>query len=104
MGWDKDGRYYTRSRRENGRVVREYIGGGVLGELAAQMDAITRDKRDTDREGNRIFRQEIETLDASVAELNELADLLVAAALLAAGFRQHNRGNWRKRRGNDQAD
>jgi len=104
MGWDKDGRYYTRSRRENGRVVREYVGGGVLGELAAQMDAIARDKLDTDRESNRIARKEIETLDASVAELNELADLLVAASLLAAGFRQHNRGNWRKRRGNDQAD
>lgn len=28
MGWDKDGRYYTRSKRVNGRVAREYVGGG----------------------------------------------------------------------------
>ena len=45
MGWDKGGRYYTRSRRENGRVVREYIGGGRAGAIVAQFDAIHRDQR-----------------------------------------------------------
>ena len=104
MGWDKDGRYYTRSRRENGRVVREYIGAGETAELLAQMDATERHERRIDREVERGVRERIGAMDAAVAELNELADLLVAAAMLAAGFRQHNRGNWRKRRGNDQAD
>jgi hypothetical protein len=27
--------YYTRSRRKDGRVVREYFGGGVLDEITA---------------------------------------------------------------------
>lgn len=105
MGWDKGGRYYTRSRRVNGRVVREYIGGGVPGELVARMDAIERDKRLTDRECAKIARAKVEALDAPLTELNELADLLARAALVAAGYHQHNRGEWRKKRGErDQAD
>src|SRR5262245_28031254 len=57
MGWDKDGRYYTRSRRENGRVVREYVGGGKLGELAAQLGAIDREKREVKRVATRRARE-----------------------------------------------
>lgn len=34
MGWDR-GRYYSRSVRVNGRVQREYVGGGETGLLAA---------------------------------------------------------------------
>jgi hypothetical protein len=98
MGWDKGGRYYTRSRRVNGRVVREHVGGGTIGELAAQLDALDRQKRDAERAAARAVRDEVAALDAPLAELNDLADLLVTAALLAAGYHQHNRGNWRKRR------
>jgi hypothetical protein len=99
MGWDKNGRYYTRSKRVNGRVVREYVGGGSVGELVAQMDAIERDERATERQRARIERERIAELDAPLAELNELADLLARAALLAVGYVQHNRGEWRKKRG-----
>jgi hypothetical protein len=31
--------------------------------------------------------------------LNELADLVARAALAAAGYVQHDRGEWRKKRG-----
>jgi hypothetical protein len=41
----------------------------------------------------------VDALDASVDELNTLADLLARAALGAAGFDQHRRGEGRKRRG-----
>jgi hypothetical protein len=99
MGWDKNGRYYTRSKRVNGRVVREYIGGGRVGELTSQMDAIERDKREAERRAAQSEREQVAELDAPLDELNELADLLARAALLAAGYAQHKRGEWRKKRG-----
>lgn len=101
MGWDKNGRYYTRSRRENGRVVREYVGGGKMGELAAQLDAIEREQREVERAAAQAQREEVAALDAPLGELNELVDQLVQAAMLAAGYHQHKRGNWRKRRAHD---
>lgn len=97
MGWDK-GRYYTRSRKVNGRVVREYIGRGEVAELAAQSDAINHADREARREARRAEKAKLDALDASVQELDELANLLARAALLAAGYRQHNRGEWRRRR------
>jgi hypothetical protein len=99
MGWDKGGRYYTRSRRENGRVVREYVGGGLAGQLAARLDAEERALRQVEKTLARAGRDDVAALDAPLAELNDLADLLAEAALLAAGFRRHNRGDWRRRRG-----
>jgi hypothetical protein len=96
MGWDRG--YYYRARKVNGRVVREYVGRGEVAELAAQADAIGRADREAEREARRAERAELEELDAGVNELNQLADLLARAALLAAGYRQHKRGEWRKRR------
>ena len=70
MGWDKDGRYYTRSRREGGRVVREYVGGGTVGALAAWFDAIDREKHEADRAAARAEREEVAALDAPALQIN----------------------------------
>ena len=97
MAWDK-GRYYTRSRKVNGRVVREYVGTGEAAERAARQDAVARQER----EARRSVREELAALDAPLDELAELTDLLARAALAAAGYRRHHRGEWRKRRGHSE--
>jgi hypothetical protein len=99
--WEKrerGGLYYTRSRKEGGRVIREYVGGGILGELAAQMDALERERREEQAARWKEEQEKLDALEAPVEELSETSDLLVRAALLASGYRQHNRGEWRLRR------
>jgi hypothetical protein len=96
MGWDK-GRYYTRSKKLNGRVVREYVGAGQIGALAAEMDTLDREQRQRKRDDERTRRTELDALDASVDELFELTERLVRATLSASGFHEH-KGQWRVRR------
>jgi hypothetical protein len=43
-------------------------------------------------------------LDKLVSDFDAPADDLACAALLAAGYRQNNRGEWKKQRARDQAD
>jgi hypothetical protein len=42
MSWDRQAnrRYYSRSTKINGRIIREYVGGGEVGEIAATLDAL----------------------------------------------------------------
>ncbi|SRR6266498_1697927 len=100
MGWER-GRYYTRSRKVNGRVVREYVGTGRVAELVAQMDALEREKRRLEALELRQEKAELADLDANLTALIETTDLVARAALVAAGFHQHKRGEWRKRREQD---
>jgi hypothetical protein len=96
MGWEK-GRYYTRSRKVNGRVVREYVGAGDVGLLAAELDAIERERRAHERESWRTEKEEIEAFDKSIAKVCQMADVIAKAVMVAAGFHRH-RGEWRRRR------
>jgi hypothetical protein len=98
VGWH--GPYYYRSRREGSRVVREYLGTGRVAELAAQMHAIKRADREAEKADREAEKAELAALEGDIEALIEKTDLLTRAALLAAGFHQHKRGEWRKKRGN----
>src|SRR6266508_5922658 len=100
MGWEVRGgrRYYTRSRKVNGRVVREYIGAGPVAELAAAADALRRADRRADAEARRAAQARWQAALTPSLELSRTIDLLTRATLLAAGYRQHARSSWRRKR------
>ena len=102
MAWEKrqrGGHYYTRSKRVGGRVVREYVGTGRIGELAAAADARERAKRAAEAEAWRTERVEMAATDELVREFDALVSLLTRGTLIAAGYHRHHRGEWRRRRG-----
>jgi hypothetical protein len=66
MGWERRGRgswYYTRSKKVRGRVVREYVGGGLLGQSAALSDAKRRAHLKARTESWRAERAYLEAAD-----------------------------------------
>jgi hypothetical protein len=101
VAWEKrerGGRYYTRSRREGGRVVREYVGGGLAGELAAEEDRIRRELAEKQREREKEELERLKALAAPVLEVSEAAEILAHAHLIAAGYHRH-KGEYRRARG-----
>ena len=100
MGWDVRGprRYYSRSRKINRKVVRQYVGGGSLGELAAAADALRRAERMARAEALHAEEQCHTAATAPLGRLCQLADLLMKAVLVSEGYHQHSRGQWRRRR------
>ena len=102
MGWEARGtrRYYTRSKRVNGRVVREYVGaaGAPVAELAAAADALRRADRLAESEVRRAEEDRWREALTPLLALSRVADLLARAALLAAGYHQHSRSSWRRKR------
>ena len=79
-------------------MVREYVGGGVLGELAARTDELKRLEREEEAAAWKEERERLDGLAGLFDEFCEDVETVTRAALLAAGFRRHKRGEWRKRR------
>ena len=101
MAWEereRGGRYYTRSRREGGRVVREYVGTGPLAELAAEADRERRELEEARRGRERAELERLKALAAPVMEVSEAAEILAHAHLVAAGYRRR-KGEYRRARG-----
>ena len=107
MSWEfrgTNGPYYTRSKKVNGRVVREYVGRGRIGELSAAMDAEERHKREALVGADRRWISESDEAERSMAALCDSVDTLMRAVLCASGYRQHKHGEWRYRRGGKTQD
>ena len=101
MAWElraRGSRYYTRSRKVGGRVVREYVGGGLIGILAAKLDAALRAERKRDAEALSELRARLERAGDAGRELDDAVDTVTHATFVLAGYHRHHRGEWRKTR------
>jgi hypothetical protein len=81
MSWERRagrGWCYTKTKRVNGKVVREYFVAGPVGRVAAALDAQARDRRAA--EARRLAGPE-----APMRALDAGCRLLTRAALVAAG-------------------
>jgi len=102
MAWERrprGTRYYTRSRKVDGRTVRQYVGSGLLGALAHEKDAARRAQAQEETGRWHAIRSQLEAADRATAEFIRAAERRVQVALVLAGYHQHHRGEWRKHRG-----
>jgi hypothetical protein len=101
MGWEArggSGRYYTRSVRQGGRVIRQYVGTGPHAEAVAVADRERRTNLDARRVATRSALSRVAEADARVKALCDAAETAARTALLLAGYHRHARGAWRRRR------
>ena len=101
MPWVRRGRhrYYVRRRKVKGAFVRQPYGRGPEAQLAAALAAQRQREREAEWARRRQERGRWDAKTETVQRLIEVSDLLVCAALLAAGFHQHQRGEWRRKHG-----
>jgi hypothetical protein len=99
MAWeDRNGRqYYYRKRREGKRVISEYVGGGLAGELSSIYDNIDRWENFQKREELRKNKETAAQLDKQVKEIKEYTQAITRAVLLLSGYHAPRR-QWRKQR------
>lgn len=91
------GRYYTRSLRLNGRMVREYVGCGIPGELAAALDEEERQEYRREREEREREHEQAQAFTEALAALAAETEDEMTRRLADAGYHCH-KGQWRKRR------
>lgn len=94
----KNRRYYVRRPRREGRRCFEYWGVGLKAEQAAVEDAQKRAEQlalnQRRKDDQAAWQRSVQPLD----QLAAVAGTLMKGTLVAAGYHQHDRGEWRRRR------
>jgi hypothetical protein len=101
MAWEKrNGRgcYFTTSVQRNGHRKRLYFGSGPAANLAATLLLKRQVERKLEAEKRRKEQAQIQAAEALLDDLCVASDLLVRGALTTAGYHQHDRGAWRRKR------
>jgi hypothetical protein len=97
MAWEKHGerKYFYRTVRREGKVLKLYYGAGPAGHLAAAVDALRRAEQQAERAVRRAAKDRLDLAVTLTCDLTRGCDLLAAATLLAAGFHRASRHLWR---------
>ena len=101
MSWERrrNGRlFYYREFRRGRRVVKQYVGGGSVGEAAAKEDSERRAARMAMREAERNRRQAYDAVQQLLRRVCDEANAVFEAAMLADGYHRPGRKSWRRRR------
>ena len=104
MSWEYRGsnRYFTRTRRQNGRVIREYVGTGQLADIAAYQDHMRSAARRERSVQDRMRLSEIKAAKALLKKVRKQVWSQFLKAMSDFGFHLHARSTWRKRRHSNQ--
>jgi len=99
MGWENrgNGRYYYRKKRIGSKVVSEYVGNGVLAEMAENLDKSERAQRIYECEQEQQKLESVQIINNIVSKMEDDIRILTKAYLLLNGFHTH-KGSWRKKR------
>jgi len=103
MAWEKRGnkRYYYRKYRDGSKVKSEYVGAGIVGEMAEKLDVEERQQRDQkakqEREQIETMREYFDSIESIMNPVEEEIRALTTAYLLVNDYHTH-KGQWRKKR------
>lgn len=100
MSWETRrgrGQYYTRSRRVNGRVTREYCGSGVRALLMAMEDEMRRQELLAQKQRIASYRLYFSRLEEQHKLLDKCLGEITSRFFLRAGYHPHGR-SWRRLR------
>jgi hypothetical protein len=90
--------YFYWSYKAKGRVRTMYFGRGVAAEAAEAVCLLRQAERLEEKQKQQAAVARWRATEAAVDRLFEATRLVADASLLADGYHQHARGQWRKRR------
>jgi hypothetical protein len=99
MAWeDRNGRkYYYRKRREGKRVISEYVGTGLAGEIAEIFDIESKHENNYKRAVFQGQKESAQVMAEQVRQIETFTRAMTRAMLLMSGYHAHKR-QWRKYR------
>jgi hypothetical protein len=99
MAWERrgQGRYYYQTAWINGRTEKYYFGKGSVGELAAYLDELARQREKSRAEAHLAEVARLGPPEAALTALDLACAIVVGATLHASGFHRPEQGSWRRR-------